>query len=124
MSLTRDAYDDRFWRDGGLHVLRKIAEGCKIPDHIYGWSTASSNRFESLNEHLQLLTILVENRQALTDSSALQEISREDLERLHLEFEMLRNETSYWVGMLSDLARETERLEYEIKRKLQGAKSE
>ncbi len=120
MSLTSAASDNRFWRDGRLRVLRRIAEGWKVPDHVFGGSTASTNRFEALQEHLQLLTILVENRRELENSPALQDLGEKDLRDLDENFMDLDYETREWVRMLTDLSNETRSLRDDIERLVRG----
>ncbi len=129
MSLTREAYDDRFWRGKELHALRKVAQGWKVPDHVYGWSTASTNPFEAISEHLKLLTILAENKLDLAKSAGLQELEEESLDELHSNFQRVRGETSNWVKMLQSLANESLRLESDInkfltEKRIRGVKPE
>jgi hypothetical protein len=113
MSLTERGYSDRFWRD--RQMLRRLAGEAKVPDHIYGWSTASTNRFEGVEECLRLLTILAENQESLLKSGIELEMTEDDFVRLRHDFRDLSDETDHWIGLFRQLSTQAESLSDKIR---------
>lgn len=121
MSLTEEAYHDRFWRD--RQMLRQLAGGAKVPEHIYGWSTASSNRFEGVEECLRLLTIFAENQESLLKSAIELEMTEDDSARLWHDFRDLSYEAEHWIGLFRQLSTQTESLSHKIREMRDQAKA-
>jgi hypothetical protein len=87
MSLTKEAYYRRKW--GHYPSLGVLLGALRIPDHYFGWSSASDNLFDWLNRLAEVAVTVKEHTGLLIDASDPQLVERlpEDLRRLESELE-------------------------------------
>ncbi len=87
MSITDEEYHKRKW--GHYPSLGVLLGALRIPDHYFGWSTASDNVFDWLSRLAGVAVTVKENTGLLSDATDPQLVERlpEDLRRLESELE-------------------------------------
>ena len=104
--LTDEARFEREW--GYAPELAKILSGKKIPDHYFGPSSVSDNRFEQVERALKHAILLHEYEKDIL--SEAQNIDHERRAQLRRDLLRLREKLSGWLSGLSDDKRFTEDL--------------
>ena len=114
MCLTETAYKDRYW---GPHVtLRKLLEGRKTPDYYFGHSSSSDNIFAAVSRHLELSTLVKENKSAITDAvkTAILNNDERQIDDLIHELNTLKSMLLETIRCFKNECREVESLTAEV----------